>query len=803
MYFCTIQYDIYQSTQLFKYDIYSILNFQTFHSSYFYLILDRRVSILDWLKSENQTLLHNSPGKCSHDSSISSSSSRESNISMPSVNDDDDNKDETKEGKNRNKAWKFASKPAEILNMKTINRDHSTSSINSVGTMSSDTELNHLSDEKYKINDDDSDFSPSSPSILDEISDSPDTLSSNNYDDSSSVFDESPRPLEFPKLNNSDSSSSFHHQEESFHSNEDELQLIETPQMVYSVSGDSKQKIIFATTLKGIIEEITSISRNRQLLNDFITCLPFIASPSDVVNVLSERFENPLSDVADILPSEIETRNFNIKKQVVALLQEWIDTNFKYFLEPQHIATLYKFIKQKLRQPTDHSSQSSSSSSQGKSRKSRLSSSLSRNIFISISDVMLQIIHFKFASIDPKDLLPLVLRMKNPKGGVRTFKKSVQINNKDGTVTSEEYDVFLGSDAIKWLKKIHDEALTLFNEAYRKKEQHLSSIQSLLELDYVEIFNLILKDGYITTLQKSKNSESSYTFKKNKKYIFCVPKDKEEELTLKYMKLSNNLFRRKEEILQIREKKFTMIDPDVFAQHLSFYELNLFKRIETHELHYWIKGDKRDVKRKRMAPNLYNLITFVNHMSLWISTEIVSENDPFTRAAIVKKFLLIADKCLEYRNYQGLLEISLGLTSSSVQRLKAWRRLEKEYVDIYSKISEIMSPIKNWKNYREQIDKDEDKPCVPYVGLYLSDLTFIQDGIPSQTKDGMINWKKIMKINAIMKKIKQIQLYEYNFKLDSNVMRFLLEETVKVDEKTLYEISLSIEPKRGRSNSIF
>lgn len=695
---------------------------------------------------------------------------------------------ETKEERNRNKAWKFASKPVEILNMKTINRD---------------TESNNVTDDKYKINEDDSDLSQS-PRIYDDISrisDSTDTLSSNNYDESS-VFDESPRPLEYPKLNNSDSSSSLHHQEESFHSNEDDLQLIEEPHMVYSVSSDSKHKIIHAITLKGIIEEITSISRNRQLFKDFIVCLPFIASPSEVINILSDRFENPIPNLDEVLPSELETRNFNIKKQVVALLQEWIDTNFKYFLEPEHIAMLNTFIKKKLRQPTEYT-QSPSSSSQGKSSKLRSSSSLSRDIFISISDVMLRIIQMKFASIDPKDLLPLVLRMKNPKGGVRTFKKTVQITNKDGTVSNEEYDVFLGSDAIKWLKKIHDESLALFNEAYRKKEQCLSSIQNILELDYVEIFNQILKDGYITTLQKSKSTESSYTFKKNRKYIFNIPKEKEEELTLKFMRLSNNLFRRKEEILQVREKKFTMIDPDVFAQHLSFYELNLFKRIESHELHYWIKGDKKDVKRKRMAPNLYNLITFVNHMSLWIATEIVSENDPFTRAAIVKKFLLIADKCLQYRNYQGLLEISLGLTNSSVQRLKAWRRLDKEYIDIYSKISEIMSPIKNWKNYREQIEKDEDKPCVPYVGLYLSDLTFIQDGIPSHTKDGMINWKKIMKINNIIKKIKQIQSHDYNFKLDENVMRFLLEETIKVDEKTLYEISVTIEPKRGRSNSIF
>jgi hypothetical protein len=69
---------------------------------------------------------------------------------------------------------------------------------------------------------------------------------------------------------------------------------------------------------------------------------------------------------------------------------------------------------------------------------------------------------------------------------------------------------------------------------------------------------------------------------------------------------------------------------------------------------------------------------FKQKISSWVATEIVNCATVKQRVALIKRFILAAQHCLQYKNYNGLLEIIFGLNNLSINRLQqTWKVCNK------------------------------------------------------------------------------------------------------------------------------
>ena|SRR3990167_2034898 len=140
-----------------------------------------------------------------------------------------------------------------------------------------------------------------------------------------------------------------------------------------------------------------------------------------------------------------------------------------------------------------------------------------------------------------------------------------------------------------------------------------------------------------------------------------------------------------------------------------------------------------------------------------------------------------------------MMGIIAALNMAVTQRLQLTiAGLKKNLVVKFQSLVKLMSPDKSWQEYRNLLDT-LSPPLVPYLGVFLTDLTFIQDG-NKDTVDGKINWKKIQMVNAILEKVKKFQKIPFCFSIENPAFT-MLSALPFLDDDTNFQISRLIEPK--------
>ncbi|KAJ3452408.1 ras guanine nucleotide exchange factor i-related [Anaeramoeba flamelloides] len=233
------------------------------------------------------------------------------------------------------------------------------------------------------------------------------------------------------------------------------------------------------------------------------------------------------------------------------------------------------------------------------------------------------------------------------------------------------------------------------------------------------------------------------------------------------------------------------------ARQISISDFEIFSKIHQSEL-FNCAWSKEHLKHR--AKNVSIFINRFNLLSSWVSSLIVETEGLKNRAHVLRKFIKIANNLYKLNNFNSCYSILAGIESSAVHRLKfTFEELSAKYLEYLGNLKTIMSSKGSYKNYRTLIETITP-PCIPYLGIFLTDLTFIEDGNPDYI-NGLINFTKRKLNYRVIEKIKKFQKAPYNLHPVHQITTFL-NKFPHQEKSTLYKLSLKIEPRGAKKSDL-
>ena len=339
-----------------------------------------------------------------------------------------------------------------------------------------------------------------------------------------------------------------------------------------------------------------------------------------------------------------------------------------------------------------------------------------------------------------------------------------------------------------------------------KKEELLNKINLILSL-------LEIKDNEIISHQKIEETKTNISFysdiklkqkQKSKSVIisgsFAFRRSKT-VLGQFNTKQKNNISNNPNIKIDSSTKNYFCItdyNPEDIGIKLTQISISLLDKIRPREL---FRGVFLKKEKKETSPNVVKCINNFNKLTYFIIEDIIAYDTPKLRARAYESWVQVCDYCKTNRNYNDCLAIYSALNNYVITGLKlTTKEIKSKTKNLFKTISKFCSVEDNYRTIRNDIIncEQEGKNFIPYLGLLLRDINFIEESYKYINEKGLINIEKIEKMNNLLEKYFKYKKVEKNKiikKIDKSLNFLEKLEECNITDENLENRADNIEPK--------
>ncbi len=230
------------------------------------------------------------------------------------------------------------------------------------------------------------------------------------------------------------------------------------------------------------------------------------------------------------------------------------------------------------------------------------------------------------------------------------------------------------------------------------------------------------------------------------------------------------------------------------ARQLTIIEFEIFEKIQPKELlnQSWNKENRR-----QRAPNIGKMIARTNQVVMWATREVLQFENRRKRAEAIMRLIKVACELRDLNNFNACKAVVGALRSIPISRLtKSWALVPEGKTQEFNALEELLHQRKSYANMRAAL-KHVNGACLPYLGLFLTDITFVEEGNKDLTEcqgAQLINFFKRQKLMVVIREITKYKNIPYVFTVVPELAK-RLRVSDDVTEDSMIELSLKLEPR--------